>query len=86
MARLVKIADTNEVAPGNSSRRDRRQKHRPVQRGRHLLRHRQHFHSRGRAVDEGTLTGDVVACPWHNAKFNVTTGAVLGPPARPGGT
>jgi nitrite reductase/ring-hydroxylating ferredoxin subunit len=25
-----------------------------------------------------------VTCPWHGAKFNVTTGEVVGPPARAG--
>jgi len=25
-----------------------------------------------------------VTCPWHGAKFNVTTGEVAGPPARTG--
>jgi nitrite reductase/ring-hydroxylating ferredoxin subunit len=33
-------------------------------------------------LNEGTLEGSTVTCPWHGAKFNVTTGAVLHGPAR----
>jgi nitrite reductase/ring-hydroxylating ferredoxin subunit len=36
----------------------------------------------GGPLSEGTLDGTVVTCPWHGARFDVTTGAVLGPPAR----
>ena len=36
---------------------------------------------RGGPLSEGTLTGDTVTCPWHGAKYNVKTGAVLSPPA-----
>jgi len=36
----------------------------------------------GGPLSEGTLDGKVVTCPWHGARFDVTTGAVLGPPAR----
>ena len=36
---------------------------------------------RGGPLGEGRLDGSVVTCPWHGARFDVTTGAVLGPPA-----
>jgi ferredoxin-NADP reductase/nitrite reductase/ring-hydroxylating ferredoxin subunit len=36
----------------------------------------------GGPLSEGALDGAVVTCPWHGARFDVTTGAVLGPPAR----
>ena len=36
---------------------------------------------RGGPLSEGELTGTEVTCPFHGALFNVTTGAVLGPPA-----
>lgn len=39
---------------------------------------------RGGPLSEGDLEGAVVTCPWHGAKFDVMTGAVLGPPARTG--
>jgi len=41
---------------------------------------------RGGPLGEGELVGNVVTCPWHGARFDVTTGAVLGPPAPQGVT
>ena len=38
----------------------------------------------GGPLSEGPLAGDVVTCPWHGSRFNVKTGAVLGPPAKHG--
>jgi nitrite reductase/ring-hydroxylating ferredoxin subunit len=39
---------------------------------------------RGADLSEGTLSGSEVTCPWHGARFDVTTGANLSPPARTG--
>lgn len=39
---------------------------------------------RGGPLSEGELEGDEVTCPWHGAKFKVTSGAVLSPPAPQG--
>jgi nitrite reductase/ring-hydroxylating ferredoxin subunit len=39
---------------------------------------------RGGPLWEGELAGVEVTCPWHGARFDVTTGANLGPPARTG--
>jgi nitrite reductase/ring-hydroxylating ferredoxin subunit len=36
---------------------------------------------RGGPLSEGELAGNVVTCPWHGARFDVTTGAHLSPPA-----
>jgi 3-phenylpropionate/trans-cinnamate dioxygenase ferredoxin subunit len=36
---------------------------------------------RGGPLSEGTVEGAEVTCPWHGAKFDIKTGAVLGPPA-----
>ncbi len=36
----------------------------------------------GGPVGRGKLTGYVVQCPWHGSKFDVRTGAVVGPPAQ----
>jgi nitrite reductase (NADH) small subunit/3-phenylpropionate/trans-cinnamate dioxygenase ferredoxin subunit len=37
---------------------------------------------RGGPLSEGSVSGTVVECPWHGAKFDVTSGAHLSPPAR----
>ena len=36
----------------------------------------------GGPLVEGELSGKVVTCPWHGSQFDVTTGQVVGPPAR----
>jgi nitrite reductase/ring-hydroxylating ferredoxin subunit len=33
-------------------------------------------------LNEGTLDGSTVTCPWHGSQFNVCTGAVLRGPAK----
>lgn len=37
---------------------------------------------RGGPLSEGPLAGTEVTCPWHGARFDVTTGTPLSPPAR----
>jgi nitrite reductase/ring-hydroxylating ferredoxin subunit len=39
---------------------------------------------RGGPLSEGTLEGGQVTCPWHGAVFDITSGEVVGPPARMG--
>ena len=36
---------------------------------------------RGGPLGEGRLDASIVTCPWHGSRFDVTTGAVLNPPA-----
>ncbi len=36
----------------------------------------------GGPLGEGKVEGNRVTCPWHGSIFNITTGEVLGPPAR----
>ncbi len=36
---------------------------------------------RGGPLSQGMVAEDVVICPWHGARFDIKTGAVLGPPA-----
>ena len=33
-------------------------------------------------LDEGELEGNVVTCPWHGGRFDVTNGKVLAPPPK----
>jgi nitrite reductase/ring-hydroxylating ferredoxin subunit len=35
----------------------------------------------GAPLAEGTLTSEVLTCPWHGSQFNVTNGTVLRGPA-----
>jgi nitrite reductase/ring-hydroxylating ferredoxin subunit len=38
----------------------------------------------GAPLVKGTLNGDILECPWHDASFRVTDGAILyGPPRDP---
>lgn len=47
-----------------------------------LLCPERHLHpSRRGPLSEGTVEGAEVTCPGHGARFDVRTGAVLGPPA-----
>jgi nitrite reductase/ring-hydroxylating ferredoxin subunit len=41
---------------------------------------------RGAPLWEGTVSGTEVTCPWHGARFDVSSGAHLCPPARSGVT
>jgi nitrite reductase/ring-hydroxylating ferredoxin subunit len=36
----------------------------------------------GGPLCQGKLGGSVVTCPWHGSRFDVTSGNVVGPPAR----
>jgi nitrite reductase/ring-hydroxylating ferredoxin subunit len=36
---------------------------------------------RGGSLSQGMLEGFEVSCPWHGARFDIRTGAVLCPPA-----
>jgi nitrite reductase/ring-hydroxylating ferredoxin subunit len=36
----------------------------------------------GGPLGDGELDGTIVTCPWHGSKFDVTSGAVVSPPAR----
>ncbi len=39
---------------------------------------------RGGPLAEGEMDGEEVICPWHGARFNIKTGAVLAQPAPQG--
>ena len=36
----------------------------------------------GGPLCEGRVQGSIVQCPWHGSRFDVTSGSVVGPPAR----
>ncbi len=36
----------------------------------------------GGPLGEGEVNGNVVTCPWHGSRFDITNGQVLQPPAR----
>lgn len=36
----------------------------------------------GGPLCEGTVEEHIVTCPWHGAKFDITTGANIAPPAK----
>src|ERR1700740_1402999 len=37
-------------------------------------------HMQASLGEEGSLEGHVIQCTWHNGKFDIRTGEVLGPP------
>ena len=39
---------------------------------------------RGAPLSEGECDGTAVICPWHGARFDLSSGALLSPPARTG--
>lgn len=36
----------------------------------------------GGPLGQGRVEGTIVICPWHGSRFEITTGNVVGPPAR----
>ncbi len=85
MAAFIKVATTNELAPGQAKKVEVNGKTIA------LFNLGGSYHAiddtcthRGGPLSEGQVQEDVVTCPWHGAKFKVTSGEVLGPPARAG--
>ncbi len=87
MAGFVKVAQTEEVVPGRGTLVEVN--------GRKIALFQVDgaYHAiddacphQGGPLSEGDLAGTEVTCPWHGAIFDVTTGAVLGPPATKGVT
>lgn len=85
MAGYVKVATTQDVAPGRAKM--------VAAGGRQiaLFNVDGSFHAidgicphRGAPLSDGEIDGTRVTCPWHGATFDVTTGAVLCPPASRG--
>ena len=85
MSKLVKIAETKDVAPGTGKVVD------AEGRSIALFNVAGTFHAidntcthEGGPLGEGALVGEVVTCPWHGTEFNVRTGEVLGPLTKEG--
>jgi nitrite reductase/ring-hydroxylating ferredoxin subunit len=85
MSRLIKIAETKDVSPGTGKVVE------VAGRSITLFNVAGAFHAienncshEGGPLVEGELCGEVITCPWHNARFNVKTGAAVGPPADKG--
>ena len=82
MPEFVKVAKTDEVAPGQARLVDVGSKEIA------LFNVAGVFHAIdnncthvGGPLCEGEINGVEVTCPWHGATFDVTSGQVLGPPA-----
>ena len=82
MAEFVKVATTNEIAPGQGLL--------VTVNGTDIALFNVDgtFFALGNActheegpLAEGEISGHEVICPWHGAKFDIRTGEVLGPPA-----
>jgi nitrite reductase/ring-hydroxylating ferredoxin subunit len=85
MAEYIRVATTSELAPGQAKKVEAQGKKIA------LFNLGGSYHAiddtcthRGGPLSEGQVEGTLVTCPWHGAKFDVTTGAVTGPPARTG--
>ncbi len=85
MASFVKVAKTDEVTPGQGKMVEVSSKKIA------LFNVEGSFYAiddtcthRGGPLSEGSLEGKQVTCPWHGARYDVTTGEVLGPPAPQG--
>jgi nitrite reductase/ring-hydroxylating ferredoxin subunit len=83
MGAFVKVARIEDVAPGQAKRVDIAGRSLAIFRldGRYYAIDDACNH-RGGPLSEGEVEGDAVVCPWHGAKFRVTTGELLGPPGR----
>jgi nitrite reductase/ring-hydroxylating ferredoxin subunit len=85
MSKVVKIAETKDVAPGTGKvlTADGHSLALFNVAGTFYVIDNACTHMGG-PLGEGALAGEVVTCPWHGAEFNVKTGEVLAPPARRG--
>ena len=81
MAQFVKVASTDEIAPGSSKQIevDGQQIALFNIDGDYYAIDNTCTH-RGGPLAEGSVEGETVTCPWHGGQFNVKTGAVEGPP------
>ena len=81
--RSVTIARTTDIKPGQLAAFDVEGRRVAVANanGRYFAIDDSCTHEQCSLAEEGTLEGTVVTCGCHGAQFDVTTGAVLAPPA-----
>ncbi len=82
MAEMVKVANTDELEPGQGMVAEVGGKEIAVfnVEGTFYALDNTCVH-RGGPLGEGELIGDVVTCPWHSWEYNVTTGACVTNPS-----
>ncbi len=82
MVEFVKVASTNEIAPGEARLINVRGKEIALFNieGAFFALANPCTHEEG-PLAEGEISGHEVTCPWHGARFDVRTGEVLSPPA-----
>ena len=82
MAKLVKVAETKDLRPGNAAAFEVEGKRIAVFNvgGTYYAIDDTCPHEDG-PLSEGSVEGDKVTCPWHQAEFDLKTGEVLSPPA-----
>ena len=85
MPKLVKIAETKDLTPGQAAAFDLEGQRIALfnVEGTYYAIGDSCTH-RGGPLSEGEVQGTKVTCPWHGADFDLKTGAVLGPPAQKG--
>lgn len=83
MADYVKVATTNEVDPGQARLVDVKGKQIALFNidGQFFALDNTCTH-KGGPLEEGTVSGHEVTCPWHGSVFDVRTGEVIRPPAQ----
>lgn len=81
MAEFAKVAKTAEIEPGGARLVEVNGK--PIA----LFNVEGHFFAidntcshKGGPLAEGEVSGHVVTCPWHQGRFDLRTGEVVGPP------
>ncbi len=81
MADFVKVAQTNEIDPGQARLVDVKGKKIALfnVEGQLFAIDNTCTH-RGGPLAEGEVSGHEVTCPWHHGRFDVRTGEVVGPP------
>jgi nitrite reductase/ring-hydroxylating ferredoxin subunit len=85
MAEFLKVAKTDEIAPGQARLVEVHGKRFA------LFNIDGNFYAlddtcthRGGPLSEGTITGERVTCSWHGSTFDIRTGEVVDPPASQG--